>query len=48
MAIGKAGAINAAILAVRILALSRPELAEKLRLFYEEETRKIEAIQLEL
>ncbi len=31
MAIGKAGAINAALLAVAILANSRPELREKLR-----------------
>jgi len=31
LAIGKAGAINAAILAVQILANSRPELREKLR-----------------
>jgi 5-(carboxyamino)imidazole ribonucleotide mutase len=33
MAIGKAGAINAALLAVAILANSRPELREKLRQF---------------
>ncbi len=48
LAIGKAGAINAAILAVRILALSRPELDEKLRRFYEEEAAKVEALELEL
>lgn len=48
LAIGKAGAINAALLAVRILALSRPELDDKLRRFYEEETRKVMAIELEL
>jgi len=33
MAIGKAGAINAALLAIAILANSRPELREKLRQF---------------
>ncbi len=48
LAIGKAGAINAAILAVRILALSRPELDDKLRRFYEEEAAKVEGIELEL
>src|ERR1019366_677629 len=31
LAIGKAGAINAALLAVQILATSRPELRDKLR-----------------
>ena len=46
LAIGKAGAINAALLAVRILALSRPELGEKLRRFQEEETRKVMEIEL--
>ncbi|MCP3956241.1 MAG: 5-(carboxyamino)imidazole ribonucleotide mutase [bacterium] len=48
LAIGKAGAINAALLSVRILALSRPELAEKLRRFQEEETRKVTELELEL
>ncbi len=48
LAIGKAGAINAALLAIRILALSRPELAEKLRQFHEEETRKVMEIELTL
>ena len=33
MAIGKAGAINAALYAVAILALTRPELREKLRTY---------------
>src|ERR1700691_940642 len=33
LAIGKPGAINAALLAVAILALSRPELSEKLEAF---------------
>jgi 5-(carboxyamino)imidazole ribonucleotide mutase len=43
LAIGKAGAINAALLAVSILALSRPELAEKLRKFRDEQTRDVRA-----
>jgi 5-(carboxyamino)imidazole ribonucleotide mutase len=41
LAIGKAGARNAALLAVAILANSRPELREKLRLFREEQTAKV-------
>lgn len=41
MAIGKAGAINAALLAVRILATSRPELRKKLRVFHDEQTQKV-------
>ncbi len=41
MAIGKAGAINAALLAVRILATSRPEFREKLRAFHDEQTQKV-------
>lgn len=41
MAIGKAGAINAALLAVRILATSRPELREKLRVFHDQQTEKV-------
>ena len=42
LAIGKAGAINAALLAVAILANSRSELREKLRKFREEQTAKVE------
>jgi 5-(carboxyamino)imidazole ribonucleotide mutase len=38
MAIGKAGAINAALLAVAILANSRPDLREKLRQFRAKQT----------
>ena len=38
LAIGKAGATNAALLAVSILANSRPELREKLRKFRQEQT----------
>ena len=41
MAIGKAGAINAALLAVRILATTRPELREKLRAFMQEQSTKV-------
>src|ERR1041384_5455113 len=36
LAIGKAGAVNAALLAVSILANSRPELREKLKKFRQE------------
>jgi 5-(carboxyamino)imidazole ribonucleotide mutase len=41
LAIGSAGAANAALLAVAILANSRPELREKLRKFREEQTRSV-------
>lgn len=41
MAIGKAGATNAALLAVRILAGSRPELRQKLHEFVAEQTRRV-------
>ncbi len=41
LAIGKAGAINAALLAVAILANSRPELREKLREFRQDQTEKV-------
>ncbi len=41
MAIGKAGATNAALLAVAILANTRPELREKLRQFREEQTERV-------
>jgi 5-(carboxyamino)imidazole ribonucleotide mutase len=41
LAIGKAGATNAALLAVSILANSRPELREKLRAFREKQTAKV-------
>ena len=43
LAIGKAGAINAALLAISILALSRPDLAEKLRKFRDDQTRDVRA-----
>jgi 5-(carboxyamino)imidazole ribonucleotide mutase len=41
LAIGKAGAINAALLAVSILANSRVELRRRLHEFRQEQTRKI-------
>jgi 5-(carboxyamino)imidazole ribonucleotide mutase len=41
LAIGKAGATNAALLAVAILANSRPDLREKLRRFREEQTARV-------
>lgn len=41
LAIGKAGATNAALLAVAILANSRPELREKLRNFREDQTTRV-------
>jgi 5-(carboxyamino)imidazole ribonucleotide mutase len=41
LAIGKAGAINAALLAVSILALGRPDLRQKLAAFRDEQTRNV-------
>ena len=41
LAIGKAGASNAALLAVAILAGTRPELRERLRKYREEQARKV-------
>lgn len=41
VAIGKAGAINAALLAVGILANSRPELRKTLKIFREEQTQAV-------
>ncbi len=41
LAIGKAGAINAALLAISILAISRPELRRRLEKFREEQTEKV-------
>jgi 5-(carboxyamino)imidazole ribonucleotide mutase len=41
LAIGKAGATNAGLLAVSILATSRPALREKLRAFRAEQTAKV-------
>ncbi len=42
MAVGKAGARNAGILAAQILALGNPELADKLAAFKEEMARQVE------
>ena len=41
LAIGKAGATNAALLAVSILALTRPELRDKLHAFRAEQTAAV-------
>lgn len=41
LAIGKAGAINAALLAVAVLGNARPELREKLRAFRAEQTETV-------
>jgi 5-(carboxyamino)imidazole ribonucleotide mutase len=46
LAIGKAGATNAALLAVSILSNSRPELRAKLRAFRDEQTEKVRQEQL--
>ncbi len=47
LAIGKAGAANAALLAIAILANKRPELRARLREFREEQTAKVKADSLE-
>jgi 5-(carboxyamino)imidazole ribonucleotide mutase len=41
LAIGKAGATNAGLLAVSILSNARPELREKLRAFRKEQTERV-------
>ena len=41
LAIGKAGAINAALLAIAILASHRPSLRDQLRAFRAEQTEKV-------
>jgi 5-(carboxyamino)imidazole ribonucleotide mutase len=41
LAIGKAGAVNAGLLAAAILATSRPELKERLRAFRDEQTQRV-------
>lgn len=41
LAIGTAGATNAALLAVAILANQRPELREKLRVFRQQQTQRV-------
>lgn len=46
LAIGKAGATNAGLLAVSILATSRPDLRERLRAFREDQTAEVRAATL--
>ncbi|MBF8301309.1 MAG: purE: phosphoribosylaminoimidazole carboxylase, catalytic subunit [Acidobacteria bacterium] len=46
LAIGKAGATNAGLLAVAILSNSRPDLRAKLRAFRDEQTEKARQAQL--
>jgi 5-(carboxyamino)imidazole ribonucleotide mutase len=46
VAIGKAGAVNAGLLAVAILATSRPDLRARLRAFRDEQTQKVRQEQL--
>jgi 5-(carboxyamino)imidazole ribonucleotide mutase len=46
LAIGKAGATNAGLLAISILSNSRPELRVRLRIFREEQTQTVRQEQL--
>lgn len=46
LAIGKAGATNAALLAIEILGLSKPELQQKLREYRDAQAKKILAEKL--
>jgi 5-(carboxyamino)imidazole ribonucleotide mutase len=46
LAIGKAGAANAALLAVAIVSASRPDLRAQLRAYREEQTQKVRQEQL--
>jgi 5-(carboxyamino)imidazole ribonucleotide mutase len=46
MAIGVAGATNAGLFAVAMLAATRPELREKLRAFREEQAAHVRGIEL--
>jgi 5-(carboxyamino)imidazole ribonucleotide mutase len=46
LAIGKAGATNAALLAVAIVSASRPDLRARLRAYREEQTQKVRQEQL--
>jgi 5-(carboxyamino)imidazole ribonucleotide mutase len=46
LAIGKAGAINAGLLAVSILSIARPELRARLKTFREEQTERVRQEQL--
>ena len=47
LAIGKPGAVNAALMAVHILANSDPRLREKLRAFREEQAEKVRQVSLD-
>jgi 5-(carboxyamino)imidazole ribonucleotide mutase len=47
LAIGKPGAVNAALFAVAILANSRPELRKKLKQFREKQEQQIREISLD-
>jgi 5-(carboxyamino)imidazole ribonucleotide mutase len=47
LAIGKAGAANAALLAIAILGNKRPDLRDKLRAYREEQSRKVRQDTLE-
>jgi 5-(carboxyamino)imidazole ribonucleotide mutase len=47
LAIGKAGATNAALLAIAILANSRPELRKRLRDFRAEQEKTIREVRLD-
>ena len=47
LAVGKAGAINAALLAVAILSNSRPELREKWRQYRKDQTEAVLKVTLE-
>jgi 5-(carboxyamino)imidazole ribonucleotide mutase len=46
LAIGKAGAVNAAMLAIAILGNQRPSLRDRIREYRAEQTRKILAERL--
>ncbi len=46
LAIGKPGAINAGLLALSIIAISRPELRARLQAFREEQTQRVRQEQL--
>src|SRR2546425_409935 len=47
LAIGKAGAVNAALLAIAILANSRPQLRKKLQTFRQEQEKRVRETALE-
>jgi 5-(carboxyamino)imidazole ribonucleotide mutase len=47
LAIGEAGAKNAALLAISILANSKPALKEKLKAFRRKQTNSVKSLKLE-